>query len=92
MRPTWADDNLDWMDDAACRGKTDVMFGPVSAQFTNYQSETWAKPALRVCRDCPVLASCRQWALGRPDPAYGAVAGGLTPRQRLAWRRERRAS
>lgn len=45
------------------------------------------KRALAICRNCPVIFPCRQWAMGEPDPAFDHVAGGLTPAQRWAMRR-----
>ncbi|MCB0967714.1 MAG: WhiB family transcriptional regulator [Ilumatobacter sp.] len=42
-----------------------------------------------VCGACPVLAECRTWSLGTPDPAAGHVAGGLHPAERSRLRRQR---
>lgn len=31
--------------------------------------------ALQLCRCCPVLAECRQWADGQQDLAHGVIGG-----------------
>lgn len=38
--------------------------------------------AKRLCRLCPFLAACRQWALSNPMGARYGVWGGLSERQR----------
>lgn len=43
--------------------------------------------AAAVCGYCPVLASCRRWALSLPD-SDRAVYAGMTPRERRQARRE----
>ena len=44
----------------------------------------WA-PAAAICRTCPVLAACRDWALAVGRSVDGYV-GGLTPDQRATQR------
>ena len=58
-----------WFPDAACRGRTDAMFGPPAE-------------AKAICLTCAVHDECRSWSLSRPDPVPGGVAGGLDYRQR----------
>jgi WhiB family redox-sensing transcriptional regulator len=56
----------EWLDRAACRGRTDVDFdGPMA----------WPD-ALAICGRCPVRIECLRWALDRhPDHDYGILAG-----------------
>lgn len=44
--------------------------------------------ALKVCRRCPLMVECGEWAIEHSEP-YG-LWGGLTPDQRAAARRCRR--
>jgi hypothetical protein len=46
--------------------------------------------AKRVCEGCPVRSACLSWALSLPATDT-AVWGGLSPSQRLATKRRRRA-
>lgn len=48
-----------------------------------------ARAAKRVCQHCPVLDECRTWALAHPQLAEHGVWGGLTPKERRAFDRER---
>ena len=56
----------DWIERAACRGRTDVDFdGPMA----------WPE-AIDLCGGCPVRVECLRWALDRhPDHDYGILAG-----------------
>ena len=64
----------DWTRQAACAGRPDLM-DPPTARLTT--------AALALCRRCPVLQPCRDWALSlsdRSDP--GGIAGGMTEEER----------
>lgn len=83
----------DWAADANCRGKTHLMVMPDREKAGGKSKPSHA--ALRtinrgrlVCDTCPVLEPCRAWAMTTPDPAYGLMAGGLTPQERNQKRRE----
>ena len=83
-------DDLGWMEMAACVGK--VMVYPTLAVHTQRLSREdliLEAQALAICRQCPVIFRCREWALQDPDPAFDHIAGGLTPKQRWAMRRGR---
>lgn len=43
----------------------------------------------RLCRSCPLMAACREWALAHPAETRHGVWGGLSERDRRALRRER---
>ncbi len=65
-------DERPWAARGACRQFDPDLFFPVS--------DGSADEALRICRACPVLEDCREWALDT-RVAYG-VWGGLTERDR----------
>lgn len=65
-------DERPWAAYAACRrADPDVFFPSPDAGF---------EEAIRICRGCPVLGECRDWALDT-KVRYG-VWGGLTERDR----------
>jgi WhiB family redox-sensing transcriptional regulator len=66
----------DWRHVAACRDEDPDLFfsdGPAGAQAR-------ARQAKAICRHCPSLIECREWAL-RERPKSG-IFGGLTAEQR----------
>ena len=65
-----------WHHRAACRGKTDVMYGDGGL----------AVSARQLCFDCPVRTECAEAAIKEP---FG-VWGGLSARQRQRIRTQRR--
>jgi len=67
-----------WRADAACHGRTALFYSP----DRNDRAE-----AVAICEGCPVLEACRFWALARPDPVPGGIAGGLTHGTRIKLRR-----
>ncbi|MQA06770.1 MAG: WhiB family transcriptional regulator [Streptosporangiales bacterium] len=48
-----------------------------------------AAVAKRLCRSCPLLDACREWALAHPTAARYGVWGGLSERERRAERKRR---
>ena len=72
---------LDWQDDAACRGRWALFDGIPPDENPRNRLHPRHQAALALCRECPVLADCRQWALTDywDDTA---VVGGMTGRQR----------
>lgn len=68
--------NVDWHTHALCRtGKhTTAKFYPDGAGKPNWQ------PALEICRACPVINECLDYALEHRE--LEGVWGGTTPRQR----------
>lgn len=62
----------DWTQWAACIGRPDLM-----------EDTRLTAAALALCRRCPVLQQCRDWALSLPDRADpGGIAGGMTEEER----------
>ncbi|MDX1691151.1 MAG: WhiB family transcriptional regulator [Acidimicrobiia bacterium] len=65
-------DDRPWAAHAACRSADpDLFFGGEDDQV---------RSAVTICRGCPVLDDCRDWALDLRIP-YG-VWGGMTERER----------
>jgi WhiB family transcriptional regulator, redox-sensing transcriptional regulator len=73
---------LAWRQRAACRGVDPDIFYPVS--------EEEAEEARAICRACPVLESCLEWALSNRE--RDGVWGGATERERRRIIRQRRRS
>jgi WhiB family transcriptional regulator, redox-sensing transcriptional regulator len=69
-----------WRQRAACRGVDPDIFYPVS--------EEDAEEARAICRSCPVLESCLEWALTNRE--RDGVWGGATERERRRIIRQRR--
>lgn len=76
--PIGDDSPLDWRDDAACVGTDPDAF------FVGKGGDP--KPALKICRGCPVTAECLDWALRHGETG---VWGATTDRQRRDLRRAR---
>lgn len=72
-----------WRDDALCAqiGPNDELWMPGKGGST--------RRAVAVCRRCPVIDACRDWALDHTQ-ALDGVWGGLTVNDRKAIRRQRR--
>lgn len=70
-------DSNAWMADGACR------FEDPSSFFPDGSTGGWApviQYAKDICATCPVIATCREWALDTRQP-YG-IWGGLTEQER----------
>lgn len=74
---------FDWRELAVCRDVDPELFFPVAEPGTSLYRREVAR-AKAVCRRCPVVAECLEWAL--TDLPYG-VAGGMTEDERRALRR-----
>jgi WhiB family redox-sensing transcriptional regulator len=71
-----------WMRDALCREHPEVNFHPDRGERT--------EPAKAVCERCPVRAACLEHALANRE--HDGIWGGMSPRERRAIARLRRAS
>jgi WhiB family redox-sensing transcriptional regulator len=70
---------LSWTIDAACEGRTELFFAPAGERpEARVVRENKARA---VCMECPVLASCRDWA--REQREYG-FWGGESEEERAA--------
>lgn len=70
----------DWRHEAACAGPQYAKHGEL--WFPNPADEEGRKAAIRVCRTCPVIQQCRDWALDSRQDA--GIWGGLDERERRA--------
>lgn len=68
----------DWHSQAVCSQTDPEAFYPEKGGST--------REAKRICRECPVLQQCRQWAIDH-DERYG-VWGGLSERERRRLKRD----
>ena len=72
-----------WMVDAACKGKTEMMFPK------KHKDITYIPNARKLCQACPVEEACLNYALQFPATDMHGVWARLTPRQ-LAKEQQRR--
>lgn len=63
--------------DAACRGETDLFFGPAGER--EHARDAREGEALAICAGCPAREECREWA--RSHREFG-IWGGETDWQR----------
>jgi WhiB family redox-sensing transcriptional regulator len=75
-----ADVVTDWMDVAACKGRT-ALFFPPKAERPQARTRRENR-ARRICAECPVLESCRTFA--REHHEYGFWAGESEEDRHLA--------
>jgi WhiB family redox-sensing transcriptional regulator len=75
-----------WLEQAACQHHDPDLFFPVSEVGPGVAQIDDAK---RVCRSCPVIAECLEWAVARAIP-FG-VWGGLSGDERELIARTSRA-
>lgn len=63
----------------ACRGAdTELFFPPPGNPGTH---------AKTICRICPLINTCRQWALNQPDTELYGIWGGMSDVDRRKWRK-----
>lgn len=77
-----------WQEDAACAGSDPDLFDPPSTRGrTSYRVPEAAKA---ICRSCPVIGECLEYAIQNPD--LQGVWGGTSERERTALRLQRSVS
>jgi WhiB family redox-sensing transcriptional regulator len=76
---------MEWLSDAACRDVDPELFFPVGATGP---AVVQARRAKAVCRRCPVIQECGEWALGNRE--ITGVWGGMDDEERRAERTARR--
>lgn len=69
---------VDWRDLGACTSQDPDLFFPIG---TGAIAEVQAAAAKAVCRRCPVMAACREWALDHPKEASAGVWGGASEQE-----------
>jgi len=70
-----------WMQQANCKGKTNLMFPK------EYKDITYITQARQICKHCDVKTQCLKLALEYPAADMHGVWAGLTPRQLAAEQR-----
>ncbi|MBL1091557.1 WhiB family transcriptional regulator [Streptomyces sp. NPDC001739] len=73
---------MDWRHRARCRDEDPELFFPVGSTGPSLLQIQEAKA---VCRQCPVIAECRDWALASGQD--NGIWGGLDEEERRAERR-----
>ncbi len=73
-----------WFNDASCRGQTSLMFPK------QHKDITYIAQARALCRTCPVIEDCLEYALEFPPADMHGVWAGLTSRQLAAEQRRRK--
>ena len=87
LKRTFSKNEVDagqWMDHAACKGKTDLMFPK------KHKDITYIKEARKLCTSCPVEEACLEYALQFPATDMHGVWARLTPRQLSEEQRRRK--
>jgi WhiB family redox-sensing transcriptional regulator len=72
-----------WMDFAACKGQTHMMFPK------EHKDITYIQPARAICAECPVAKDCLEYALEFPPADMHGVWAGMTSRQLAAEQKKR---
>jgi hypothetical protein len=72
-----------WQDDAACKGKTELMFPK------EHKDISYLPVARSICSECPVISECLEDALKYPAQDMHGVWAGLTSRQLAAEQKRR---
>ncbi|WP_282797368.1 WhiB family transcriptional regulator [Streptomyces sp. CC224B] len=73
---------MDWRHNAVCREEDPELFFPIG---TTGPAPLQIEEAKAVCRRCPVMEQCLQWALEHGEDA--GVWGGLSEAERRAMKR-----
>lgn len=73
---------LIWQERAACRGPLGSVFFPPLATERKVEKLAREERAKAICRACPVLAECREYAISIREP-HG-VWGGMSEQERRA--------
>lgn len=80
------DEPAPWMDPVAPTASC----AEVDPELWHPEKGGSTREAKRICRQCPLVAACRGWALDHPHEARYGVWGGLSERERREVRRQRR--
>lgn len=74
---------FEWFKQAACKGKTELMFPK------QHKDITYIAQARAMCKGCPVKKPCLEYALEFPPADMHGVWAGMTSRQLAAEQRRR---
>ncbi|MBU6213702.1 MAG: WhiB family transcriptional regulator [Actinomycetales bacterium] len=79
---------MDWRHDAACRDSDPELFFPIGNTGPALHQIEAAK---QICRICPVISECLQWALDTGQEA-GVWGGASEDERRMMRRRAQRTA
>jgi len=83
---TPGDDMEAWVQEGACRTSEPELFFPITSPGFPRPKQQIAE-AKAVCHRCPVIESCRGWALAHPKMAQYGVWGAMSEEERRTARR-----
>ena len=73
---------VEWQAGAACSPSTAELFFPLG-NYRDAKQKEQARRAKRICRDCPVVSECLEYALSNNlNETDDGIWGGMTPRER----------
>ena len=73
---------VEWQAGAACSSSTAELFFPSDNYRAGRQKER-VRRAKRICRDCPVVSECLEYALSNNlNETDDGIWGGMTPSER----------
>ena len=73
---------VEWQAGAACNPSTAELFFPLG-NYRDAKQKEQARRAKRICRDCPVVSECLEYALSNNlNETDDGIWGGMTPRER----------
>lgn len=81
------DEDMSWLEEAACKGKPTSMFFPERPTPEATSPMTEIKAALAICATCSVIQPCLDYALERKEPG---IWGGTTENERRKMKSLRR--
>jgi WhiB family transcriptional regulator, redox-sensing transcriptional regulator len=87
-RRTPGDDMGAWIQQGACTTSPPELFFPASPVGHTRASRRQIDDARAVCRQCPVIEACRNWAMANPLLSQHGVWAGTTEDERRAARRK----
>ncbi len=79
-------EELEWQEEAACNSYPNVVFFGEEGE-SELERQARERRAKAVCRQCPVLESCLEFAM-ETNQKYG-IWGGLTDKERASLKRRR---
>lgn len=79
-------DDQTWREDAACAGRTEVLWYPPLGERMDARMPDWTKQGRDICAGCPVQPPCLEHAIQARE---AGLWGGLTELERISLRRQR---
>ena len=78
----------EWQEGAACSPSTAELFFPLG-NYRDAKQKEQARRAKRICRDCPVVSECLEYALSNNlNETDDGIWDGMTPGERRELKRQ----